>query len=116
MMVCEETVSVNHLSASQLSAQAQYCVIYGHLVSDSMLEEDNSKVVAGATLSAQSCTDETTNLDVHPLLLLSPPIQATWDKRYLSTKSFSNPRPKKLLQNYSSPTTLFNLFDDDEVV
>ena len=81
-----------------------------------MLEEDNSEVVDGATTSAQPCTDETMNLDVNQLLLLSPPTQGTWDKRNLSTKSFSNPPPKKLLQDYSSPTTLFNLFFDDEVV
>ena len=81
-----------------------------------MLEEDNSEVVDGATTSAQPCTDETMNLDVDPLLLLSPPTQATWDKKDLSTKSFSNPPPKKFLQGCSSPTTLINLFFDDNVV
>ena len=69
----EETVSANHLSGSQLLAQAKYGVNYGHLVSDSMLEEDNFEVVDEATTSAQPCTDETINLDVDPLLLLSPP-------------------------------------------
>ena len=49
----EDTVFANHLSSTQLSAQAQYRVNYGHLVSDSMLEEDNFKVVNGATRSAQ---------------------------------------------------------------
>ena len=112
----KETVSANHLSGSQLSAQAQYRVNYGYLASDSMLEEDNFKVVDGATTSTQPRTDETINLDVDPLLLLSPPTQTTWDKRDLSTKSLSNPPPKKLLQDYSSPTTLFNLFFDVEVV
>ena len=93
----EETVSANHLSGSQLSAQAQYRINYGHIISDSMLEEDNSEVVDGATSSAQPCTDKIMNLDVDSLLLLSPPTQATWDKRDLSTKSFSNPPPKMLL-------------------
>ena len=69
----EEMFSANQLSGSQLSAQAQYHVNYGYLVSDSMLEEDNSEVVDGATTSAQPCTDETMNLDVNPLLLLSLP-------------------------------------------
>ena len=43
----EETVSANHISGSLLSAQAQYRVNYGHLVSDSMSEENNFKVVDG---------------------------------------------------------------------
>ena len=66
----EKTVSANHLSGSQLSAQAQYCANCGHLVSVSMLE-NNSEVVDGATISGQPCTDETMNLDINPLLLLS---------------------------------------------
>ena len=81
-----------------------------------MSEEDNSEVAHGTTTSAQPCSDETTNLDVDLLLLLSPPIQATWDKKDLSTKFFLTPPPKKLLQGYSSLTTLFNLFFNDKVV
>ena len=68
----EETVSANHLSGSQLSAQAGYHVNYGHLVSGSMLEEDHSEIVNGATTSAQPCTDETINLEVYPFQISDP--------------------------------------------
>ena len=112
----EETVSANLLSGSQLSAQAQYRVNYEHLVNDSMLEEDTSEVVDGTTTSAQPCSGKTMNLVVGPLLLLSPPTQATLNKRDLSTKFFQIYHQKKLLQDYSSPTTLFNLFFNNQVV
>ena len=72
--------------------------------------------VDGATTRTHPCTNEIMNVDVNSLLLLLPPTQATWDKKDLSTKFFSNPTAKKLLPDYSSPTTLFNLFFDDEVV
>ena len=95
----EKTVFANLLSGSQLSAQAQYRVNYEHLVNDSVLEEDTSEVhvVDGTTTSAQPCTDETMNLVVGPLLLLSPPTQATLNKRDLSTKFFQIHHQKKLL-------------------
>ena len=69
----EETVSANHLSGSQLSAQAHYRVNYGHLVSDSMLEESNFAEIDEATTSSQQLTDENRDLNIDPLLFLPPP-------------------------------------------
>ena len=52
----EENVSANHLSGSQLSAQAHYRVNYGHAVIDSMLEEEDvSEQDQVATTSIQPC-------------------------------------------------------------
>ena len=53
---------------------------------------------------------------VNPFLAVPQQTEATWDKRDLSTGCFSNPRPQKIFQEYLSPTGIFDLFFDNEMV
>ena len=115
----EETASANHLSGPQLSAQAQYRVNYGHAIVDSMLEEEDTLEPdhgVSANNHPRAGADNTMEQFVDPFLLVPQQTEATWDKRDLSTGCFSNPPPKKVFQEYLSPTGIFDLFFDDEVV
>lgn len=57
----EDTVDANHLSGSQLSAQAQYRAKYGHATIDSMLE-DNFEEGYAITISTQSYAADEVNI------------------------------------------------------
>ena len=115
----EETASANHLSGPQLSAQAQYGVNYGHAIVDSMLEEEDTlEPVHEVSANNHSCVGANNTMEqiVDSFLLVPQQTEATWDKRDLSPGCFSNPPPKKVFQEYLSPTGIFDLFFDDKVV
>ena len=61
----EETVSANHLSGPQFSAQAQYHVNYEDAVIDNKLEEKDKSEDLGISTCIQPCTtDKTVKSDV----------------------------------------------------
>ena len=74
-----------------------------------MLEEKDKSKDVGVTTCTQPCTtDETMKSDVDLLLVLLP--QATWEKRDLLIKSFSNLPPKTLFKVFMSPTAILDFF------
>ena len=69
----EETVSADHLSGRQFSAQAQYHVNYGDAVINNMLDKKDKSEDHGVTTCTQPCTpDETMKSDVVQLLVVLP--------------------------------------------
>ena len=84
-----------------------------------MLEEKDSlepNHEVSANNYPRAGADNTMEQFVDPFLLVPQETEATWDNRVLSTGCFSNPTPKKVFQKYFSPTALFHLVFDNEVV
>ena len=81
-------------------------------------EEDTLEPEHEVSANNHPCVGANNTMEqiVDPFLLVPQQTEATWDKRDLSTGCFSNPLPKKVFQEYLSPTGIFDLFFDDEVV
>ena len=81
-------------------------------------EEDTLEPDHETSANNHSCVGANNAMEqiVDPFFLVPQQTEATRDKRDLSTGCFSNPPPKKVFQEYLSPTGIFDLFFDDEVV
>lgn len=120
----EEGSSVNHLSANQLTAPAEFVINYGNENINS-LQDIEVQVEVGdiaienaeeeSNVGAPSTDPVTVNLNCLASSL-PPNVNHNWKKEDLKNRIFQNIPSVRQFKEPLSPQAIFNVFFDDEVV
>ena len=112
----EEGVSADHLSGPQLSAPAEFCINFRNSI-ENTLEWDLSAVEASFDVSDNALSSSVCKSEENSLLLLKLATSCiSWKRKELTPKAFYNLPSRNLFKNFLSPTAIFVLYFDEEVI
>ena len=112
----EEGASADHLSGPQLLAPAEFCINFSNSV-ENTLEWDLSAVEASFDVSDNALSSSVYKSEENSLLLLKPATpRISWKRKELTPKVFYNLPSRNLFKNFLSPTAIFKLYLDEEVI